>query len=400
MKIYLVGGAVRDQLLGRTVSERDWLATETSPEELERLGYRRVGKDFPVFLHPKTHEEYALPRGDAGEDVTVEQDLSRRDLTINAMALAPDGELIDPCGGQEDLKQRQLRHTPAFRQDPIRVLRLARLAARYHHLDFQIAAETLQLVQEMVTAGELDDLVPERLCAEIAKALDEDHPSEFFRLLQQTGVLARIMPELDRLFGVPQPEKYHPEIDSGIHSLLVLEQACRLSSEPAVRFAALLHDLGKGTTPKEMLPRHIGHEERGVKLVETLAKRLQISNEWRDLAILTCRYHMHCHRALEMRPTTILRSLLALDALRRPERFEQFLAACTADARGSPGDEERPYPQADFMRAARDAAAAVDGGKLSDGLKDSDKIAERIRAARVAAIKDIRQGWEGDPTPY
>ncbi len=397
MKIYLVGGAVRDQLLGRRVKERDWLATETSAEELEQLGYRRVGKDFPVFLHPETHEEYALPRGDSGEEVTVEQDLARRDLTINAMAIAPDGTLIDPCGGQEDLHNRLLRHTPAFRQDPIRVLRLARLAARYHPLGFQIATETLQLVQEMVAAGELDDLVPERLFAEVNKALEEDLPAEFFRLLQQTRVLARTMPELDRLFGVPQPEKYHPEIDSGIHTLLVLKQACRLSSEPATRFAALMHDLGKGTTPMEMLPRHIGHEERGVKLVEAVARRLQIPNEWRDLASLTCRYHMHSHRALEMRPGTVLKSLLALDALRRPQRFEQFLDACMADARGSPGAEQRPYPQADFMRAARDAAAAVDGSALSDGLKDGDKIAERIRGARLQAIKDLKQQWD-NPT--
>jgi tRNA nucleotidyltransferase (CCA-adding enzyme) len=316
------------------------------------------------------------------------------------MALAPDGQLIDPCGGQKDLKQQLLRHTPAFRQDPIRVLRLARLAARYHPLGFRIAEETIQLVEEMIASGELDDLVPERLFAEIAKALQDDHPAEFFRLLQQTGTLARIMPELDRLFGVPQPEKYHPEIDSGIHSLLTLEQACFLSKKPEVRFAALLHDLGKGTTPKEEWPRHIGHEERGVKLVKALAARLQIPNEWRDLAMLTSRYHMHCHRALEMRPGTVLKCLKALDALRRPERFEQFLAACKADGRGSPGDEKRPYPEADFLRAARDAAAAVDGAKLSSELADGDKIAERIWQARVAAIKVIKQTWEKDHLPH
>ncbi len=393
MKIYLVGGAVRDQLLGHPVKERDWLVIESSPEELERLGYRRVGRDFPVFLHPESHEEYALPRGNSGEHVTLEQDLARRDLTINAIAIGPDGELIDPCGGQDDLHRKILRHTPAFRQDPIRVLRLIRLAARYHHLDFQIAAETLQLVQTMVTSGELNTLVPERAFAEINKSLEDDHPAEFFRLLQQMGVLAPVMPELDRLFGVPQPEQHHPEIDSGIHSLLVLEQACHLSSEPLVRFAALLHDLGKGTTPRERWPRHIGHEKRGVKLAEALAQRLRIPNEWRDLAILACRYHLHCHRALEMRPDTILKTLQGMDALRRPERFEQFIAVCSADVRGRPGMEAHPYPQANFMRAARDAAAAVDGGKLSGELTAGEDIVTRLKQARIRAISDVKRGY-------
>jgi tRNA nucleotidyltransferase (CCA-adding enzyme) len=400
MKIYLVGGAVRDRLLGLQATERDWLVTDTSPEELQQLGYRQVGKGFPVFLHPDTHEECALPRGPAsagGSGATpVEADLERRDLTINAMALGPDGELLDPCGGQRDLQNRILRHTPAFTEDPVRVLRLARFAARFHPLGFRVAPETVELVKAMVARGELDHLVPERVFAELNRVLEDDNASRFFRVLRECGALARVLPELDCLFGIPQPEVHHPEIDSGVHSLLVLEQASLLSAEAQVRFAALLHDLGKCASPEADWPRHIDHERRGVPLVESLCKRLRIPNDWRDLAVLACRHHLTCHRALELRPGTLLKLLLELDALRRPERFQRLLLACEADIRGRKGFEERPYPQGDFLRHVREAAAGIDSGALSKDLKPGEKIEERIQRARLEAISEIRKRYRRD----
>jgi tRNA nucleotidyltransferase (CCA-adding enzyme) len=402
MKIYLVGGAVRDRLLGLRETERDWLITDTSPEKLQRLGYLRVGRDFPVFLHPDTHDECALPRGPAsadGESTPVEADLARRDLTINAMALGPDGELIDPCGGQQDLQNRILRHTPAFTEDPLRVLRLARFAARYHVLGFRVAPETMELVKTMVTRGELDNLVPERVFAELNRVLEGDNATRFFRVLRECGALARVLPELDCLFGIPQPERYHPEIDSGVHSLLVLAQACLLSGEAEVRFAALLHDVGKCASPQEDWPRHIHHEQRGVPLVEALCKRLRIPNNWRELAVLTCRHHLTCHRALELRPGTLLKLLLELDALRRPERFRRFLLACEADLRGRKGFENRPYPQGDFLRTVRDSVAGIDGGSLAAGLKPGEKIEERIRRARLEAISEVRRRYRKVEVP-
>jgi tRNA nucleotidyltransferase (CCA-adding enzyme) len=398
MKIYLVGGAVRDRLLGLQATERDWLVTDTSPEQLQQLGYRQVGKDFPVFLHPDTHEECALPRGPAPTDGSgsnlVEADLQRRDLTINAMALGPDEELIDPCGGQQDLQNRILRHTPAFADDPIRVLRLARFAARFHSLGFRIAEETDELVKRMVSRGELDNLVPERVFAELSRVLEGDNAGRFFQVLREQGALARVLPELDCLFGVPQPEVYHPEIDSGLHTLLVLEQASLLSKEAEVRFAALLHDLGKCASPKTDWPRHIDHERRGVPLVESLCQRLRIPNDWRDLAVLACRHHIKCHRALELRPGTLLKLLLELDALRRPERFRRLLLVCEADMRGRKGFEQRPYPQAEFLMAVREAAAGIDGGALSKDLKPEENIEDRIERARLEVISEVTRRYK------
>jgi tRNA nucleotidyltransferase (CCA-adding enzyme) len=394
MKIYLVGGAVRDRLLGLQATEQDWLVTDTSAEELQRLGYRQVGKDFPVFLHPDTHEECALPRGRKQADnrsVSVEEDLARRDLTINAIAQGPDGELIDPCGGQQDLQNRILRHTPAFSDDPVRVLRLARFAARFHALGFRVAPETIELVKGMVVQGKLDELVPERVFSELSRALQGDNPSRFFQVLRECDALAPVLPELDCLFGIPQPEQHHPEIDSGVHSLMVLEQASLLSGEAEVRFAALVHDLGKCASPEADWPRHIDHERRGVPLVESLCQRLRLPNDWRDLAALACRHHINCHRALELRPGTLLKLLLELDALRRPERFRNLLLACEADIRGRKGFEQTPYPQSDFLLEVREAANRIDGGALSKDLKPGEKIEHRIERARLEAISEVKK---------
>lgn len=395
MKIYLVGGAVRDQLLGLPVSERDWLVTGASEQELLRLGYRQVGKEFPVFLHPQSHEEYALPRGGRDDDALA-ADLQRRDLTINAMAMDDEGKLIDPCGGRMDLEQRILRHTPAFRDDPIRLLRLARFQARYHTLGFRIAEETLDLCRQMVTEGDLEGLVPERVFAEIARALEGEYPTEFFHALRECNALAVILPELERLFGIPQPPEHHPEIDSGLHSLLVLEQACRLSAEPEVRFAALLHDLGKGVTPPEKWPRHIAHEERGVALIESLCDRLRVPNRWRELAVIASRYHLRCHRALEMRDVTLQKMLAALDALRRPERFEQLLLICEADMRGRTGFEERVYPQAGFLRGLLAAMEKLDVGAVAAACAKKADIPEAIRRAQRQAIADFRKSYKSE----
>lgn len=398
MKIYLVGGAVRDLLLGLPVTEQDWLATDTTPEALQAQGFRQVGKDFPVFLHPKSHEEYALPRrsrSDPGSGpVSIEEDLARRDLTINALAQGPDGEIIDPCGGQADLEQRILRHTPHFREDPIRVLRLARFAARYHPLGFRIAPETQELVREMASSGELDDLVAERAWGEISRALGEDAAPVFFQTLREMGALQPILPELERLFGVPQPKKHHPEIDTGIHTMMVLEQACHLSPDPQVRFAALVHDLGKGTTPKEILPRHIGHEKRGAALVRELCQRLRIPNAWRDLALLVARHHGKAHCAFELRSSTLLRLLTESDALRRPERFEQFLLACEADVRGRTGLEQRPYPQADYLRAVFEAATGIDTQAICRNEPNSSRIPLQLARARLRAITLVKREWQ------
>ncbi len=392
MKSYLVGGAVRDQLLGLTPRERDWLVTGVTPERLISDGFQQVGRDFPIFLHPKTKEEYALPRSERSAPgngtVSVEEDLARRDLTINAMALDRDGNIIDPCGGQQDLEQRILRHTPAFHEDPIRVLRLARFASRYHALGFRIADETRELVRKMVRQGDLDQLVPERIFAELDKALQGKQPDLFFRELHNCQALVAIIPELDRLFGIPQPEKYHPEIDSGIHSLLTLEQAAKLSPDPQVRYAALLHDLGKGTTPPEEWPRHIGHEHRGVPLVNFVSARVCAPNEWNRLAQHVARFHLDCHRSMQLRSKTILKMLQRLDALRNPDRFERFLLACHADLLGRPGQEQTEYPQAELLRCAREAALAVDANTLVQGMRDGTAIAEKIQRARQQAIGD------------
>lgn len=396
MKTYLVGGAVRDQLLGLPVHERDWLVTGASAQDLLDLGYRRVGRKFPVFLHPETSEEYALPRCgtlQVDEQEQIEADLVRRDLTINAMAIDTDGKLFDPLSGQRDLEQRLLRHTPSFSEDPIRVLRLARFAARYADLGFRIADETVTLIQQMVDEDRLKALVPERVWSEVFRALDGTNPRRFFEALRDCHALKCILPELDRLFGVPQPEAHHPEIDTGLHTLMVLDQACLLSSDPEVRFAALLHDLGKGTTPPENWPRHIGHEKRSGKLVKAICQRLRIPNRFRDIARLVAEDHTNCHKALELKPGTLLKILMALGALRRPERLEQFLLACEADSRGRSGFEHQPYPQADFFRAACKTAAAVDTAALARQTEDKSKLPAVITQQRVRAIAEMKLSW-------
>ena len=404
MDIYLVGGAVRDKLLGVPVKERDWVVVGATPEDMVRLGYRPVGKDFPVFLHPETHEEYALARTErktapgykgfavhASPEVTLEEDLKRRDLTINAMAEAADGTLIDPFNGREDLAQGLLKHvSKAFVEDPVRILRVARFAARFAKWGFKVAHGTHALMKQMVAAGEVDHLVPERVWTETEKALGEDRPRRFFEVLHRCGALAVVFPELDRLFGIPQPAHHHPEIDTGEHSLMVLDQAVRLSPDPRVRFAALVHDLGKGTTPATELPQHIGHEQRSVELIEALCHRLRIPNDYRDLAVKVARYHSHCHRALELRAGTLLDTLTGLDAFRRPAVLEDFLIACEADSRGrghdGQGTGDRPYPQAEVFRTAFAAARAVDARALVGQGLEGAALGERLRELRCNAI--------------
>ena len=408
MKVYLVGGAVRDELLGIPVRERDWCVVGATPEKLEAEGYRPVGKDFPVFIHPDSGEEYALARTErktgagyhgfafhAAPDVTLEEDLRRRDLTINAIARDDDGALIDPFGGAVDIENRTLRHvSDAFSEDPVRVLRVARFAARFSGRGFDVAAETLALMREMVDSGEVDALVAERVWKETASALAEDQPQVYFEVLRRCGALARVFPEIDALFGVPQPEKWHPEIDCGVHTMMVLQQAARLSDDIPVRFAALVHDLGKATTSKDKLPSHPGHEARSVKLVRRLCERLRVPNDCRDLGLIAAEYHTHCHRALELRASTLLKVLTRTDAFRRPERFEQFLLACEADSRGRTGFEERPYPQADYFRGALDAAATIETSDLnSSGLKGAD-IGKAIGERRLAALRDYRADYK------
>lgn len=406
MQIYLVGGAVRDELLGLPVRERDWVVVGARPEELLAQGYKPVGKDFPVFLHPQSGEEYALARTERktgpgyrgfqtlfSPDVTLEQDLERRDLTINAIAKDPHtGALVDPFGGQQDLRDRSLKHvSAAFVEDPVRVLRVARFAARFAPLGFSVAPQTATLMREIAARGELNALVPERVWQETQRALEMPAPTSFFEVLRQADALPVIFPELHALFGVPQPERWHPEIDSGVHSMMVLEQAARLSDDPVVRFAALTHDLGKGTTPPDEWPRHIAHEQRGVALVENLCDRLRIPNAYRELAVLVARYHLHSHRVTELRDTTLLDLLEHVDAFRRPARFEQFILACEADARGRKGLENRDYPQADFLRRARDVAAKATLDPVERAGLNGQQIAERMRKARLEALAQRRQ---------
>jgi len=401
LQVYLVGGAVRDRLLRRPVTERDWVVVGATPEDMLERGFKPVGKDFPVFLHPHSHEEYALARTErktgpgyhgfsmhAAPDVTLEEDLLRRDLTVNAMAQTPDGELVDPLSGRIDLEQRRLRHvSEAFAEDPVRILRLARFTARYTPLGFAPADETMELCRAMVQAGEVDSLVAERVWQELSKALGEDRPDAFIRVLRDCGALARLFPALDALFGVPQRPEYHPEVDSGEHTLMVLLQAVRLGADGEVRFAALVHDLGKGVTPKAEWPRHIRHEHRGVPLVEELCERYRVPRNHRDLAVLVTRQHLNCHRALELRPETILKLLESADAFRRPQRFSQFLLACEADARGRTGFEDRDYPQGPFLQACLDQAAAVEGGRFArEGLR-GEAIARAVREERLACIR-------------
>jgi tRNA nucleotidyltransferase (CCA-adding enzyme) len=397
VKVYKVGGAVRDRLLARPVSDCDWVVVGACPEDLVALGYRPIGRDFPVFLHPETHEEYALARTErktapgykgfafqSSPAVTLEEDLRRRDLTINAMAEDPEGGLIDPYGGRADLAAGVLRHvSPAFVEDPVRLLRVARFAAR---LGFRVAEETQALMREMVASGEIDALVPERVFAELDRALGEPAPRRFFEVLRDAGALEVLFPELARLYGVPQPALYHPEIDTGVHLMLVLDEVARLTPDRRVRFAALVHDLGKGTTPREQWPSHRGHEERGVALIQDLCDRYRVPNDYRDLAVAVARYHGHCHRALELRPGTLLKTLQGLDALRRPERLDLFALACEADARGRAGLSERAYPQGDFLRRALHAARGVEVRPLLERDLAGEALGEALERLRIEAI--------------
>ncbi|MFU8838674.1 MAG: multifunctional CCA addition/repair protein [Thiohalomonadaceae bacterium] len=409
MQIYLVGGAVRDKLLGLEPRDRDWVVVGATVQTMLDQGFRPVGKEFPVFLHPGTNEEYALARTErktapgyhgfvfhADPNVTLEEDLRRRDLTINAMAEDAEGHIIDPFGGQEDLANGRLRHvSPAFSEDPVRILRIARYAARYAHWGFRIAHGTHALMKKMVANGEVDALVAERVWQETEAALGEQTPSRYFEVLRNCGALARIFPELEALFGVPQPKHHHPEEDTGVHTMMVLEQAARLSPETMVRFAALVHDLGKGTTPKAEWPRHIAHEHRGVALVEQLCERLRVPREYRDLAVLVTKHHGVYHRAEELRPETLLKTLEQLDVFRRPERLDRFLLACEADSRGRPGFEEQHFAQPGIFRSAFAAASAVQARNLAAQGLSGPAIGEALHQARTQAIEKIhRRGMQ------
>ncbi|HET7176863.1 MAG TPA: multifunctional CCA addition/repair protein [Gammaproteobacteria bacterium] len=403
MKTYLVGGAVRDRLLGLPVKERDWVVTGATPAELSGLGYQPVGKDFPVFLHPQTHEEYALARTErktghgyhgfefmSAPGVTLEDDLKRRDLTLNAIAEDADGRLIDPYGGEQDLKARVLRHiSPAFSEDPVRVLRVARFAARFAPLDFKVAPETLKLMRGMSDDGEVDHLVAERVWQETVKALACERPSVYFETLRACGALKKVFPELERLYGVAQPAKWHPEIDTGVHVMMVLDQAARLSPDLTVRYAALTHDLGKGTTPKDILPHHYGHEERSVKLVEELCARLKTPREFKELALVVAKHHGLVHKAEEIRSDTLLKLLENVDAFRRPERFELFLTACEADHRGRTGLEGTPFPQADYLRRAFAAAQDVTTESLDTSKLSGAEIGAELKKKRLDAVRAV-----------
>ncbi len=404
METYLVGGAVRDALLGYPSSERDWVVVGASPQDMLDKGYQQVGRDFPVFLHPQTKDEYALARTERKQGhgytgfavhcdpaVTLEQDLLRRDLTINAMARSESGAIIDPYGGQRDLAAKILRHvSAAFVEDPLRVLRTARFAARYAHLGFTVAAETIELMAQIVHQDELAHLPAERVWTEIERALGERNPEVFIEVLRDCGALQRLLPELEALFGVPQTAHYHPEIDTGIHTLMALQQAARLTPATDVRFAVLIHDLGKGGTPPAEWPRHIAHEQRGLKLVDAVCRRLKSPAAHRELALKACEYHTHCHRALELRGKTLLKLLNATDALRRPDRFEAFLLACEADARGRKGLEQRDYPQADYLRRALEIARDVGAAQFTQAGMEGRALGAAISAERVRRLDALR----------
>ena len=415
VKTYVVGGAVRDALLGLPVKDRDYVVVGATPDQMRAQGFLPVGRDFPVFLHPDTHEEYALARTErktapgytgfsfhASPDVTLEQDLLRRDLTINAIAQDIDGTLIDPVGGRADLEARVFRHvSKAFAEDPVRILRVARFAARF--TEFSVAEETLSLMQQMVASGEVDALVPERVWQELSRGLMEAKPSRMFILLRDAGALTRILPEIAALDGVPQPAQHHPEIDTLVHVMMVIDAAAQQSASLAIRFAALVHDLGKGTTLPEQWPQHIAHEARSVKLVETLCERLKIPGDVRDLAVMTAREHGNVGRAFEMRADTLVKMLERCDAFRKPARFMDLLVASECDSRGRTGFEDRPFPQRVFLQTVLTAAQSVDGGEIAAKVsatptdKPADAIAQAIRAARVAAVAAVMPHKKADP---
>jgi tRNA nucleotidyltransferase (CCA-adding enzyme) len=399
MQVYCVGGAVRDELLGLHVQDRDFVVVGSTPAEMESAGYKPVGKDFPVFLHPNTRDEYALARTErktakgykgfqvhADPDVTLEQDLARRDLTINAIARDESGNLIDPYSGIQDLKDKVLRHvSPAFSEDPVRILRASRFAARF--LDFEVAPLTMDLMREMVEKGEVDALVPERVWQEISKGLMEEKPSRMFEVLRACGALKKIMPELDALWGVPQPANHHPEIDTGVHVMMVIDYAASKQYQLPVRFAALMHDLGKGTTPKDLLPRHIGHEQRSVDLLQALSKRLRVPNDCKELAHIVAKFHGKVHQVEEMRPETLLKFLVETDAIRQPKRFDDFLLACECDIRGRTGYETQAFEKADLLLSLLKAASEVDAGAVAKLQDTPDKIKQAVYEARLNALE-------------
>ena len=401
-KTYLVGGAIRDQALGLKIVDRDWVVVGSTPEEMVELGFEPVGKDFPVFIDKRTGEEYALARTErktargyqgfkfnASADITLEQDLERRDITINAMAQDAEGNLIDPHKGMQDLQDGIIRHVSAsFVEDPVRILRVARFAARFK---FSIADETKALLAKMVANGEVDALVPERVWTEMSKALNTDAPQIFIRTLRECGALARILPEIDELFGVPQTAKYHPEIDSGIHTLMVMEQSARLTADPLVRFAAMVHDLGKAKTPAAVLPSHKGHELGGLPLIRQLCERLRVPNKQQALALAVAEYHLHMHKMAELRPETVLKMLEKTRSLNDDERARQVALCCTADARGRTGLEDSEYPQADLYLRYQQAAKGVNSAAIAAGLEDGKKIQAAIHKARIAAISEIKK---------
>jgi len=408
MQIYLVGGAVRDALLNIKIKDKDWVVVGSTPAELINLGYSQVGADFPVFLHPKTKEEHALARTerksgsgyqgficDFNPDITLEEDLLRRDLTINAMAQNNDGSLVDPYNGQQDIKEKKLRHvSEAFAEDPLRVLRVARFAARFAHLGFTIADETLTLMQDIAASGELNHLTPERVWQETERALGESQPWVYFQVLRDCHALEIIFPELDRLFGVPQPEKHHPEIDCGIHTLMVLEQASRLSDDICIRWASLLHDLGKGLTRDELLPSHHGHEQTGEALVIELNQRLKTPNDFKDLSRLVCVYHTHVHRAFELKPQTLLKFFNKIDLWRKPERLQQILIACKADSRGRTGFEDVEYAQVEYITKIANACLEISAKKFVEEGKHGKAIGEAMAAERLKVIKLLAKNNE------
>lgn len=401
MQVYIVGGAVRDELLGLPVKDKDYVVVGSTPQAMLDKGFKPVGKDFPVFLHPKTHEEYALARTErktaagykgfavhASPDVTLEQDLARRDLTINSMAKMQNGELIDPFNGLADIQSKTLRHvSDAFSEDPVRILRAARFAARF--ADFTVAPETNMLMQQMVAAGEVDALVPERVWQELSNGLMEKKPSRMFEVLRDCGALQKILPELDRLWGVPQPPQHHPEIDTGVHVMMVIDYAAKQNFNLPIRFAALMHDLGKGTTPKDVLPRHIGHEIRSVDLLKEVCKRLRVPNDCKELAHIVAKFHGKLHQASKMRADTLLEFLMELDAIRQPARFADFLKACEADSRGRTGLENCDLPEAELLKKVLQAALSVDAGAIAQGIAEPEKIRAAVFEARLEAVKQM-----------
>lgn len=401
MQVFCVGGAVRDELLGLIVKDRDFVVVGSTPDQMEHLNFKPVGKDFPVFLHPKTHEEYALARTErktgkgykgfqihADPSVTLEQDLARRDLTINAIAKDENGHLIDPYGGLDDLKLKIFRHvSPAFSEDPVRILRTARFAARF--TEFSIAPETLELMRDMVKNGEVDALVPERVWQEIAKGLMERKPSRMFEVLRECGALQKIMPELDILWGVPQPEIYHPEIDTGLHIMMVIDYAAKQEFSLPIRFAALTHDLGKGTTPKDILPRHTGHEVRGVDLLKEVSRRLRVPNDCKELAQIVAKFHGKVHQVSKMQPETVLQFLMDTDAIRQPQRFQEFLLACECDSRGRISFEESECLESQMLMRLLKAVLAVDAGAVAKTHTEPEAIKQAVFDARLEAIKQV-----------